>query len=224
MVSGLMAAASGELRSRTGEPGRFRLATEPNRAGSAVREGHQRRRGARGKGPESTLGRKWCFGSTILLDAVKCTGDRDRVKVRTPPDPVTGRTVMELDRLELIRRLCVQIPAPRQHLVRYYGWYSNRARGARGEVRRPVTPDDLSPAAVSRRRSWARLLRKIFEVDPLLCPHCLSPDPVEMRPVAAIREVKVVDRTLGHLWKVGGSDPWEGTTQRGPPTQPAATQ
>jgi hypothetical protein len=47
------------------------------------------------------------------------------VKVRTPPDPVTGQRMMELDRLELIRRLCTQIPAPRQHLVRYYGWYSN---------------------------------------------------------------------------------------------------
>jgi hypothetical protein len=156
----------------------------------------------------------------LRLDAVKCTGERDRVQVRTPPDPVTGRNVMELDRLELIRRLCVQIPAPRQHLVRYYGWYSNRARGARGEVVPAPAPDDTSPAAVSRRRSWARLLRKLFEVDPLLCPQC----GVEMRPVAVIREVKVVDRILAHLWRVGGNDPWEGTALRGPPEQSTATQ
>jgi hypothetical protein len=45
-----------------------------------------------------------------------------------------------------------------------------------------------------------------------------------MRPVAVIREVKVVDRVLGHLWKVGGNDPWEGTALRGPPARPAATQ
>jgi hypothetical protein len=156
----------------------------------------------------------------LRLDAVKFTDERDRVQVRTPPDPATGRRVMELDRLELIRHLCTQIPAPRQHLVRYYGWYSNRARGARGEVRRPATPDDMSPAAVARRRSWARLLRKIFEVDPLLCPQC----GVEMRPVAVIREVKVVDRILGHLWRVGGNDPWEGTALRGPPTSPVESQ
>ena len=156
----------------------------------------------------------------LRLDAVQFTGERDRLKVRTPPDPSTGRTVMELDPLELIRRLCTQIPTPRQHLVRYYGWYSNRARGARGEVKRQAVPDDTRPEAVARRRSWARLLRKIFEVDPLLCPQC----GVEMRPVAVIREVRVIDRILGHLWKVGGNDPWEGTTQRGPPTQPAATQ
>ena len=127
---------------------------------------------------------------------------------------------MELDRLELIRRLCTQIPAPRQHMVRYYGWYSSRARGARGEVTRQAVPDDTRPETIARRRSWAQLLRKIFEVDPLLCPQC----GVEMRPVAVIREVKVVDRILGHLWKVGGSDPWEGTTLRGPPTQPTVTQ
>lgn len=72
---------------------------------------------------------------------------------------------MDLDRLELIRRLCVQIPAPRQRLVRFYGWYSNRARGVRGEVRRSSAPADMSPEAVARRRSWAQLLRKILEVD-----------------------------------------------------------
>ena len=156
----------------------------------------------------------------LRLDAVNRTEDRQQVKVRTPPDPVTGRNVMELDRLELIRRLCTQIPAPRQHLVRYYGWYSNRARGARGEVIAAPSSDDMRPEAVARRRSWARLLRKIFEVDPLLCPQC----GVEMRPVAVIREAKVVDRILGHLCRVGGNDPWEGTAQRGPPAEPIAMQ
>ena len=109
--------------------------------------------------------------------------------------------------------MCAQIPAPRQHLVRYYGWYANRARGARGEVPRPAVPDDTSAEAQARRRSWARLLRKIFEVNPLLCPQCGVP----MRPVAVIRAAKVVDRILSHLWKVGGNDPWEGTAQRRPP-------
>ena len=40
---------------------------------------------------------------------------------------------MDLDPLDLIHRICAQIPAPRQHLVRYYGWYGNRDRGARKE-------------------------------------------------------------------------------------------
>ena len=50
------------------------------------------------------------------------------------------------------------------------------------------------------------------------------PGGVEMHPVAVIREVKVVDRILGHLWRVGGNDPWEGTAQRGPPAQSPVPQ
>jgi hypothetical protein len=57
--------------------------------------------------------------------------EAERVVVRTPPDPLTGATELKLDPLELIRRLCEQIPAPRQHQVRYGGWYSNRSRGTR---------------------------------------------------------------------------------------------
>ena len=56
----------------------------------------------------------------LRLDAVEPAGER-KVKVRTPFQPQTGKRNLELDCLELIRRLCAQIPAPRQHMVRYYG-------------------------------------------------------------------------------------------------------
>ena len=49
--------------------------------------------------------------------------------------------------------------------------------------------------ARARRKSWARLLRRILEVDPLLCPACGD----EMRIVAVITNAEVVDRILGHL-------------------------
>ena len=45
-------------------------------------------------------------------------------------------------------------------------------------------------------RDWARLLRKIFEVDPMLCPQC----GVKMLPVSVVQEVSVIDRILRHLW------------------------
>jgi hypothetical protein len=46
----------------------------------------------------------------------------------------------------------------------------------------------------------------------MLCPQC----GVKMRPVSVVQEAGVIDRILRHLWRVGGNDPWEGTTLRGP--------
>ena len=85
-----------------------------------------------------------------------------------------------MDALEFLARLVAHIPDRGQVLTRYYGWYANRTRGIRrralgadGERAPPVevaAPVSL-PLREARRR-WAELLRRIFEVDPLLCPRC----------------------------------------------------
>ena len=96
-----------------------------------------------------------------------------------------------VDAEEFVARVLVQIPAPRRHLVRYYGAYSNRARGQRrkaeaqlqgngsGEAEEPVPP---SPERAALRRRWANLIRRVYEVDPLVCPRCGS----EMRVIGFI--------------------------------------
>jgi hypothetical protein len=66
----------------------------------------------------------------LPLDVVEKV-EGGRLRVRTPPDPRTGLADKILDPLELIHALTTQIPDPGQHMVRYYGWYSNRSRGAR---------------------------------------------------------------------------------------------
>jgi len=73
----------------------------------------------------------------LPLDVVEKV-EAGRLRVRTPPDPRTGIADTILDRLDLIQALTTQIPDPGQHLVRYYGWYSSRSRGARaaGGLRR----------------------------------------------------------------------------------------
>jgi len=155
--------------------------------------------------------------------------EAQRVVVRTPPDPVTGATELRLDPQELVRRLCEQIPAPRQHQVRYFGRYSNRSRGARrlrdqgqgsdGGHAPSACPDDRdgvpdTPAARARRRSWGRLLRRIYEVDALLCPRCKN---VQLRIVAVIPNLDVVDRILRHLARTGGADLFAQQESRAPP-------
>jgi hypothetical protein len=58
-------------------------------------------------------------------------------------------------------------------MVRYYGWYSNVLRGMRLKEAEddgvPCLIDaDRAPAAY--RKSWAGLIKKIYEADPLLFP------------------------------------------------------
>ena len=84
-----------------------------------------------------------------------------------------------VDADEFVARVLVQIPGPRRHLVRNYGAYSNRARGQRrkakgqlegngsGEAKEPVPPP---PERAALRRRWANLIRRVYEVDPLVCP------------------------------------------------------
>ncbi|MDH3817069.1 MAG: transposase, partial [Myxococcales bacterium] len=116
-------------------------------------------------------------------------------------------SLQTFDPLEFLARVIMHIPEPRRHLVRYYGWYSNVSRGKRNkeedEQSRPIeeTADapridgDRSADARSFRRSWAQLIKRIYEVDPLQCPSCGG----EMKVVAFITEHEVVDRILRHL-------------------------
>ena len=59
------------------------------------------------------------------------------------------------------------------HPEQGYGYYSNVSRGKRKEA----GTDDTVPCILESqgnekifRRNWARLIQKIYEVDPLICP------------------------------------------------------
>ena len=155
--------------------------------------------------------------------------EEGRIRVRTPPDPRTGEREVELDPVEFVHALARQVPDPGQHLVRYYGVYANRSR-RQWEARWTGEPwgEGEPPAAVpvpgatgpgrgagagSRTGSWARLLRRVLEVDPLLCPKC----GVEMRVVSVLTDPQVVDRILRHVRGGGGHDPFAGRAPPGPP-------
>ena len=109
-----------------------------------------------------------------------------------------------VDADEFVARVLVQIPDPRRHLVRYYAAYSNRARGQRrkaesrlegngsGEAEEPIPPP---PERAALRRRWANLIRRVYEVDPLVCPRCGA----EMRVIGFITEPRVIRRILDHI-------------------------
>jgi hypothetical protein len=76
--------------------------------------------------------------------------------------------------------------------VRYYGWYRNASRGkrrkAQGENSSRIEEfRDVSTSAA--KRAWARLIKQVYEVDPLVCSRCGG----AMRILAFIEQPEVID-------------------------------
>jgi hypothetical protein len=103
----------------------------------------------------------------------------------------------------------------------YYGAYSSvvRARRRREEAARgdgaecrpspPAAEPRDDPELRALRRRWANLIRRIYEVDPLVCPRCGAP----MRIIAFIPEPRVIGQILKHLAA-------KGIDARSPPEAP----
>jgi hypothetical protein len=99
--------------------------------------------------------------------------------------------------LKWLRRLMNHIPDKYEHLVRYYGYYSNRSRGARrlqdADIQVSIRIDD-TPVDTRRKANRARLIQKVYEVDPLQCSRCGG----TLRIIAVIDNGDVIERILRH--------------------------
>ena len=114
--------------------------------------------------------------------------------------PTLKRNYQLMPALKWLRLLMNHIPDEYEHLVRYYGYYSNRSRGVRklteqdDDTPSPIIIDD-SPADSRRKANWARLILKVYAVDPLECPNCGA----TIRIIALIDHADVVERIRKHL-------------------------
>jgi hypothetical protein len=119
-----------------------------------------------------------------------------RVLLEIPADPRTGARTLGLDPLEWIRRITNQIPDARTHLVRYYGAYANRCRARyRDEDGQAVA---IKAGEDRSRASWARLLKRVFEVE-LVCSRCGA----DLAVVSFITVPEIIDRILAHVREEG---------------------
>ena len=99
--------------------------------------------------------------------------------------------------LEFIARVTSHIPDKGQVMIRYYGLYSNAHRG---KIRKagadpsypPIIEGDPSYVPA---KGWAEMIRKVYEVDPLLCPTCGG----RMKVISFIEDPKTIDRIIRHL-------------------------
>ena len=69
--------------------------------------------------------------------------------------------------------MCSYLPNTGEQMVRYYGYYSDVSRGRwkrenRDFLIRSILQPDEDPRA--DRKAWARVIQKIYEADPQLCP------------------------------------------------------
>jgi hypothetical protein len=112
----------------------------------------------------------------------------------------------EFSPLDFMAALSAHIPNKFEQTIRFVGAYSARSRGKRLAVEAQALPEDSSysplPAPIveppSKRdvsRSWARLIKKIYEVDPLICPKCGS----AMKIKAFITNTSEVARVMANL-------------------------
>ena len=89
------------------------------------------------------------------------------------------------------------IPDKGQVTVRYYGLYANAHRGKVKKASPAAFPlrmaeDELRPIPA---KGWAEMIRKVYEVDPLVCPQCGG----TMKVIAFLTDYAVVDRIIDHL-------------------------
>jgi hypothetical protein len=116
-----------------------------------------------------------------------------------------------IDPMEFVARVLMQVPDLNRPYIHYYGIYSSRTHVKPindSKTPPPDLHDEDSPSAPisALRRRWAKLIRRVYQVEPLLCPKCQS----KMRIIAFITQHDVIHKILDHIKK-------RSTETRGPP-------
>ena len=125
---------------------------------------------------------------------------------------------------DFLAELTQYIPPKGIQYIRRYGTYASRTRGKWSEhpeivrhapegwkvTQNNLTLDeevleetecDISDKA--SRKTWARLIAKIYEIDLFVCPKCGS----KMRVIVVIQDVAEIKRILKHMKEIGRSPP-----------------
>ncbi len=87
-------------------------------------------------------------------------------------------------------------PGPGKHRTHFYAYYANRLRG-QSSPEDGAGPKDETEAPKKRpcTPSWARLIWKVYQADPLVCRKCGGP----LKVVAYVTDDLSITRILDHL-------------------------
>lgn len=161
---------------------------------------------------------RYLIRAPFSMDKIRYDPATQTVIYKTKMVDGPNRNFEIFDALDFLAAVTSHIPNRSEHLVRYYGYYSSVQRGRRrrqGREKMSLGPSPLSEdtaTAKVARANWARFIKKILEVDPLLCPDCGG----VMRIISFIEDPRVVRAMLEHL------SIWD--EPRPPPALPAAAR
>ena len=117
--------------------------------------------------------------------------------------------------LEFMQKLAALVPRPRLNLIRYHGVLAPNAKW-RSQIVPQAIADPVSdhagegppiPSTPKQSISWARLLKRVFNIDMERCPNCQG----RLTIIAAIEDPSTIAKILKHL----------GLPARAPPRAPA---
>ena len=169
--------------------------------------------------------------AAISLKKIRYEPFKGRVLFHTTYSDYFKENVHLFDALDFLAELTQHIPPARVQLIRRYGLYSSRIKGhwtrmpyvlqrappgwtsqndqnaatASNRAESPKVPatETDAPDARERRHAWARLLARVYEVDPLVCPRCGA----RLRVIAVIQNPVQIKKILNHLVRTGRAPP-----------------
>jgi hypothetical protein len=151
----------------------------------------------------------------VSLKKVHYEPTKGRVFFHTHYSDYFKENMKMFDALDFIAELTQHIPPKRIQLIRRYGLYASRTRGIWKELpgviehapekwkqRETETNNEAEDSTAdlqeneidhpTQKQAWARLLAKVYEIDPMICPHCGG----EMKIIAVIQESYTTGRSF----------------------------
>jgi Putative transposase len=124
-------------------------------------------------GAQDTEGRRgvaeYILRSPFSVEKIRYQASTGTIIYQSKMHPVLRRNFEVFSACDWLAALTAHIPNAGEHLVRYYGWYSNVSRGkrrkAQGEEAATIEVDNEVSSSAAK-RAWARLIKQVYEVDP----------------------------------------------------------
>jgi len=119
----------------------------------------------------------------VSLNKIIYIPEKAKILYKTKYNDYFGENIQLFTATDFIAELTMHIPPKHKHLIRYYGFYSSRSRGkatkdgsldkfgwgARSEEEPKKEQEENPVETLSEKKpkqTWARLIKKVFEVDP----------------------------------------------------------